>query len=92
MADQEAALEDKEDNDDNQEGEERDLELPDINDKRETVKVVRVNKAKINYFFTERVSDVRDFIERGEIELRITMGKKWDNYVAVNKTPLLKQF
>ncbi len=59
---------------------------------KEFVKVVRVNKAKINYFFTERPTDISPIFDRGEIELRITVGKKWDNYIAVNKTPLLKQF
>ena len=59
---------------------------------KEFVKVVRVNKAKINYFFTERPTDIAPIFERGEVELRITVGKKWDNYIAVNKTPLLKQF
>lgn len=56
------------------------------------VRVARVNKAKISYFFTERIADVKDFFTMGEMELRITMGKKWENYVVVHKTPLLKQF
>lgn len=51
-----------------------------------------MNKAKISYFFSERVADVKDFFMMGEMELRITLGKKWENYIVVHKTPLLKQF
>jgi hypothetical protein len=58
----------------------------------DVVTVARVNKAKISYFFTERISDVKEFFLMGELELRITLGKKWENYIVVHKTPLLKQF
>ena len=59
---------------------------------KDVVKVVKVNKAKVSYYFTERIPDMQTFFEQGEIELRITLGKNWDNYIAVNKTPLLKMF
>lgn len=58
----------------------------------DVVKVARVNKAKISYFFTERIADVKEFFIMGEIEFRITLGKKWESYIAVHKTPLLKAF
>jgi hypothetical protein len=35
---------------------------------------------------------MQTFFEQGEIEIRLTLGKNWDNYIAVNKTPLLKMF
>lgn len=60
--------------------------------KGDVVRVATINKAKINYFFTERIADVQRFFDNGDIEMRITMGKKWENYIAVNKTPLLKYF
>ena len=59
---------------------------------KDVVKVVKVNKAKVSYYFTERIPDMQTFFESGEIELRITLGKSWENYIAVNKTPLLKMF
>ncbi len=58
----------------------------------DTVKVVKINKAKVSYFFTDRIPDMQTFFDQGEIEFRITIGKNWDNYIAVNKTPLLKYF
>ena len=42
--------------------------------------------------FTDQPEDIHTFFERGEIEFRITIGKNWKNYLAVNKTPLLKVF
>lgn len=59
---------------------------------KDIVEVVRINKAKVSFFFTERVADVARFFEDGEIEFRITLGKNWNTYIAVNKTPLLKHF
>ena len=53
----------------------------------DTVKIMRVNKAKVWYFFTERVADVKPLFEKGEIEMRITLGKNWNNYLAINKLP-----
>lgn len=56
------------------------------------VDVVIVNKAKVSYFFTDRVSDASRFFEQGDLELRITLGKNWNKYIAVYKTSLLRHF
>jgi hypothetical protein len=56
------------------------------------VDVVLINKAKVSYFFTDRVSDASRFFEYGDLELRVTLGKSWNKYIAVHKTSLLKHF
>jgi hypothetical protein len=56
------------------------------------VDVVIVNKAKVSYFFTDRVSDATRFFEHGDLELRLTLGKNWNKYIAVYKTSLLRYF
>ena len=65
---------------------------PTNKDDPDIVKVVIVNKAKISFLFTERIPDVQQFFESGDLELRVTMGKNWKNYIAVHKTPVLKHF
>lgn len=56
------------------------------------VDVVIVNKAKLSYFFTDRVSDATRLFEHGDLELRLTLGKNWNKYIAVYKTSLLRHF
>ena len=58
----------------------------------ETVKVVKVNKARITYFFTKMNNDIGSFLNSCEIEFRITIGQNWSNYLAVNKGNMLNFF
>ena len=67
-------------------------ELHDVPEK-ERVKVVKINKARVNYFFTDANRyDLSNFFNTCEIEFRITFGNNWNNYLAVSKGPFLNYF
>ena len=56
------------------------------------MKVLKINKFKVCYFFSKLGAIDPQFFTSCELEFRLTLGPDWNNYLAVNKGYFLNPF
>eukprot|EP00347_Sterkiella_histriomuscorum_P024404 403331233 len=67
-------------------------EIEILNSNREMVRVVKINKSRVSYFYTYKKNDLSSFFNSCEIEFRVTLGQNWNNYVSCCKGNFMNFF
>jgi len=68
------------------------LSEPSSQDDQMRLRCVKLNKARVHYFFTESIEDAEFFLNNTELEFRVTFSQAWNKFQAITKAYLLNYF
>jgi hypothetical protein len=52
---------------------------------------LELNKLRLHYFFSE-TEDISKFLQNGEIQIRITKGNNWNDFIAEGTSKSINHF